>query len=181
MRNRLLVPVAMLFLAVGSAGAQMPSITLFGGAAVPTGDAGDGLNTGFTLGGALDLHVPATPFGARLEGTYARFGVKGLDGTGITAHASDAGANLNVVMTLVNAVVFKPYITAGPSYSSLKFTASDGTNSGSDSEGHWGYNAGAGIDFGLGPLGARVDVRYKHISANGGSWTSVPLTFGIRF
>ena len=181
MRTRLLVPVAMLFLAVGSAGAQIPSITLFGGAAVPTGDAGDDLNTGFTLGGALDMHLPATPFGARLEGTYARFGVKGLDGTGLTAHASDAGANLNVVMTLVNAVIFKPYITAGPSYSNLKLSASDGTNSGSDSESHWGYNAGGGIDFGLGPLGARLDVRYKHISANGGSWTSVPLTFGIRF
>ena len=37
MRTRLLVPVAMLLLAAGSAGAQIPSITLFGGAAVPTG------------------------------------------------------------------------------------------------------------------------------------------------
>ena len=181
MRSRLLVPVAMLLLLAGSAGAQLPSITLFGGAAVPTGDAGDGLNTGFTVGGALDLHMPATPFGARLEGTYARFGVKGLSGSGVTAHASDAGANLNVVMTLVNAVIVKPYITAGPSYSNLKLSASNGTSSGSSSENHFGFNAGGGIDFGLGPLGARLDLRYKRISANGGSWTSVPLTFGIRF
>jgi opacity protein-like surface antigen len=125
--------------------------------------------------------MPVTPFGVRLEGSYARFGVKGLDGTGITAHGSDAGANLNLVMTLANAVVVKPYITAGPSYSNLKVSASDGTTSDSESEGHWGYNAGAGIDFGLGPLGARIDVRYKHISTNDGSWTTVPLTFGIRF
>ena len=181
MRTRLLVPVAMLFLAVGSAGAQMPSITLFGGAAVPTGDAGDVFNTGFTLGGALDVHMPVTPFGVRLEGRYARFGVKGLDGTGITAHGSDAGANLNLVMTLANAVVVKPYLTAGPSYSSLKVTGSDGTTTDSQSEGHFGFNAGGGIDFGLGPLGARLDLRYKRISTDGSAFTTIPLTFGIRF
>jgi hypothetical protein len=180
MRIRLLVPVAMLLLAAGSAGAQIPSITLFGGAVMPTGSASDGLNAGFTVGGALDMHMPATPFGVRAEGSWSRFGLQGLSGTGVSANTTDLGFNLNGVMTVVHLPLIKPYLTAGPSYSNLKFAAS-GTTSGSESQGHWGYNAGGGIDFGLGPIGMRLDVRYKHISVDGGSWTSVPMTLGFRF
>lgn len=182
MRNRLLVPAALLLLfAAGSAGAQMPSLTVFGGAAMPTGDAGNSLNTGWTLGGALDMHAPLTPFGVRVEGGYARYGVQGLSGTGITAHVSDLGANLNVVMTVVNAGLVKPYLTAGPSWSNIKASGSDGTTTSSDSENKFGFNAGGGVDFGLGGLGARIDLRYKRISTSGSAFTTVPLTFGIRF
>lgn len=181
MRIRLLVPVAMLLLAAGAAGAQIPSITLFGGAVKPTGDAGNSLNTGWTLGAAMDMHAPLTPLGLRLEGGYARYGVQGLSGTGVTAHTSDLGANLNLVMTVVNAVVVKPYLTAGPSYSHLTVSANDGTTTSSDSQGKFGFNAGGGIDFGLGGLGARLDLRYKRISTSGSAFTTIPLTFGIRF
>jgi hypothetical protein len=185
MRNRLLVPALFLLFAAGSAGAQVVkplSFTVFGGAVMPTGDSSDGLNTGWTAGGALDLSVPASPFGARLEGSYSRFGVQGLGGTGIDAHASDLGFNLNLVMTVANTGLVKPYLTAGPSFSNLKVSASDGTTSDSASESHWGFNAGGGIDFGLGGLGARVDLRYKYISTgDGNNFTTIPLTFGIRF
>ena len=181
MRIRLLVPVAMLLLAAGSAGAQIPSITLFGGAVMPTGDAGDGLNAGFTAGAALDVHMPVMPLGLRAEGSYSRFGFQGLTGSGVDAHTSDLGFNLNAVMTLVKLPLMRPYITAGPSYSNLKVSASGTGGSGSASEGHWGYNFGGGLDFGLGPIGMRLDARYKHISVDGGSWTSVPLTLGFRF
>jgi len=180
MRIRLLAPVAMLLLAAGAAGAQIPSITLFGGAVMPTGDAGNALNAGFTAGAALDMHVPVMPLGVRVEGSYSRFGLQGL-ASGVSANSSDLGVNLNAVMTLVHLPLMKPYITAGPSYSNLKLSASDGTTSGSQSEGHFGYNAGGGLDFGLGPIGMRLDVRYKHISVDGGSWTSVPMTVGFRF
>jgi opacity protein-like surface antigen len=181
MRLRLFLPTAMLLLAAGAAGAQIPSITIFGGASMPTGDAGDALNTGWVAGAAMDMHMPVTPFGVRLEGSYTRYGVQGLSGTGVTANTSDLGVNLNLVMSMPTPVI-KPYITAGPSYSNLKVSASDGTNSASQSEGHYGFNVGGGIDFGLAGLGARVDLRYKHISTGDGSkYTSIPLTFGIRF
>ena len=185
MRNRLLVPAALLLFVAGSAGAQLVpkplSFTIFGGAAMPTGDAGNALNTGWLGGVAMDLHVPVMPLGVRLEGSYARFGVQGLSGTGVTAHTSDLGINLNRVMTVINAGLVKPYLTAGPSFSSLKVSASDGTNSDSAAESHYGFNAGGGVDFGLGGLGARVDLRYKRISTNGSAFTTIPLTFGIRF
>jgi len=178
MRIRLLAPVAMLLLAAGAAGAQIPSITLFGGAVMPTGDAGNALNAGFTAGAALDMHVPVMPLGVRVEGSYSRFGLSNLP-SGVSANTSDMGVNLNAVMTLVHLPLMKPYITAGPSYSNLK--APSGTNGETVTEGHWGYNAGGGLDFGLGPIGMRLDVRYKHISVDGGSWTSVPMTVGFRF
>ena len=185
MRNRLFLPAALLLLAAGSAGAQMVpkplSFTIFGGAALPTGDAGDAFNTGWLGGAALDLHMPTTPLGVRFEGSYARFGVQGLSGTGIDAHASDLGFNLNLVLGMATPAV-KPYLTAGPSMSNLKVSASDGTTSDSASETHFGFNLGGGIDFGLGGLGARVDLRYKRISTgDGDSFQTIPLTFGIRF
>lgn len=180
MRIRTLLPVAMLLLAAGSAGAQIPSITLFGGAVMPTGDAGGGLNTGLTAGAALDMHVPVMPLGLRVEGAYSRFALSDLP-SGVSANTSDVGFNVNAVMTLIHLPLMKPYITAGPSYSHLKLSASNGTDGGSASENHWGYNAGGGLDFGLGPIGMRLDVRYKHISVDGGSWTSVPMTVGFRF
>ena len=185
MRNRLLVPVALLLFAAGSAGAQIVpnplSFTIFGGAAVPTGSSSDGLNTGWLGGLAMDMHMPVTPLGVRLEGSYARFGVQGLSGTGVTAHASDLGVNLNLVMTVINAGLVKPYLTAGPSFSNLKASATDGTTSASQSESHYGFNVGGGVDFGLGGLGARIDLRYKRINTGGDSFQTIPLTFGIRF
>ena len=109
MRNRLLVPAALLLFVAGSAGAQIVpkplSFTIFGGAAMPTGDAGDAFNTGWLGGLAMDMHMPATPLGVRLEGSYSRFGVQGLSGTGIDAHASDLGVNLNLVMSMPTPVV----------------------------------------------------------------------------
>jgi opacity protein-like surface antigen len=185
MRHRLLVPAVLLLFVAGSAGAQIVpkplSFTIFGGAAMPTGDAGDALNTGWLGGLAMDMHMPAMPLGVRLEGSYARYGVQGLSGTGIDAHTSDLGVNLNLVMSMPTPVV-KPYLTAGPSMSNLKVSASDGTNSDSASESHFGFNLGGGVDFGLGGLGARVDLRYKRISTgDGNSFQSIPLTFGIRF
>src|SRR4051812_46220312 len=80
------------------------SFTVSAGPAIPIGDTADGLNTGFTIGGAADLRVPLIPIGARLEGTYARYGAKGLSGTGISSNGSDLGANFNVVFWIPTVV-----------------------------------------------------------------------------
>ena len=90
MRIKLLVPAALLLLAAGAAGAQIPSITVFGGAVMPTGDAGNGLNAGLTGGVALDTHMPVLPLGLRVEGSYSRFAFSNLP-TGISAIQSDMG------------------------------------------------------------------------------------------
>lgn len=161
------------------------SFAVYGGASVPMGDASDAFNTGYTVGGSMDLRAPVAPFGLRAEVGYGSLGMKGVP-SGASAKTTDLGGNLNLV-TWMPSVIVAPYITAGASYSRLGVTASDGTTSATVTENHFGFNAGAGLDFPLGPIAARVDIRYKQISlgkdenGNSSSIKTVPLTFGIRF
>jgi len=159
------------------------SFTVSAGTAIPIGDTSDALNTGYSIGGAADLRLPLIPIGARLEGTYASFGAKGLSSTNISARGTDLGANLNAVLWIPTAVPLPlhPYLTAGPSYSHLSLNASQGSNAFSTTQNHWGFNAGGGMDVWLGLVTLRVDARYKRISTDTDTFQSVPVTLGIRF
>lgn len=162
------------------------SFAVYGGASVPMGDASDAFNTGYTVGGSMDLRAPMMPFGLRGELGYSSMSMKGLSGTGASAKTTDLGGNLNLV-TWMPSVIVKPYLTAGGSYSRIGASATDGETTLSGSENHFGFNAGGGIDFPLGPIPARIDIRYKQISmgkddqGNSATLKTVPLTFGIRF
>ena len=111
------------------------------------------------------------------------FGAKGLSGTGISARGSDLGANLNAVLWIPTGVPLPlhPYLAAGPSYSRLALNASQGSNSFSNTQNHWGFNAGGGMDVWLGLVTLRIDARYKRISTDDDTFQSVPVTIGIRF
>jgi hypothetical protein len=148
------------------------SFTVFGGASVPTGDAADAFNTGYTVGGAMDLRAPVSPFGLRAEAGYSSMSLK--SGAGISGKTTTVGGNLNAVLWTPSAGILSPYLTAGGSYAHYNF------GEGIPSEGHYGFNAGAGLDFSMG-LPARIDLRYVQISADGSSFKTVPITFGIRF
>jgi hypothetical protein len=144
--------------------------TVFGGLALPTGDTGDAVKSGYNVGGALDFRVPLSPLGFRGEVIYSGFDYKG----GIDETLKDFGANANVVFHLPNpGSPVSAYLTAGPSFGHLT-TFGESTNK-------WGFNAGAGIDFALGGLGTRLDARYRRISVDGGSIQYIPITFGITF
>jgi opacity protein-like surface antigen len=160
--------------------------TVFAGGALPTGDLKDGTNTGYSVGAALDYHVPLSPFGFRGEGTYASFGAKD---TGGDADLSDLGASANLVFWLPSAgSPVHAYLTGGPSYSKIKVSGSDGSVDLSISDNNWGYNVGGGLDFALGTLSTRLDVRYRRISSDNffgtgesGTVQYIPITFGITF
>jgi hypothetical protein len=155
-------------------------VTVFGGAAMPVGDSQDALRTGYSVGGALDLRMPLSPIGARGELTYSGFDAKGLSGTGVSANIKDLGVNANLVYWVTSPTPVKPYLTAGPSWSHQTGTVSGSVN-GSDSANAWGFNAGGGLEFGLGGLGTRLDVRYRRLSKDGSSFSVIPVTFGITF
>ena len=162
--------------------------TVFAGAALPTGDLKDGANVGYTLGGALDYHVPLSAIGFRGEGTYSSFGAKDTGGAD-DADLSDLGANANVVFWLPSAgSPAHAYLTGGPSFSRIKVSASSGSVSASVSDNNWGFNVGGGLDFPLGALSTRLDVRYKRISSDNffgsgesGTVQYIPITFGLTF
>ena len=171
---------------IGTARAQLSNplkFTIFAGAALPVGDTQDAVKTEYTVGGAVDFRVPLSALGVRGEVVYSALDFKGLDGTGVDADFSDLGLNANIVawLPVPTGGLLQPYLTAGPSYSRLKASASVGGESGSESENHWGFNAGGGLQFALGGLGTRLDVRYRRISAEGESFQIIPITFGITF
>jgi opacity protein-like surface antigen len=187
MKIRTAVLLSLVTLApLGATHAQVSNplkFTIFAGAALPVGDTQDVVETGYTVGGAVDLRVPLSPLGFRGEVVYSALDVKEslLVGTGADASVSDFGVNLNGVLWLPNPTPVRPYFTAGPSFSRLKGTVSSGSVSDSESENHWGFNAGAGIQFSLGELGTRLDVRYRRISSEGDSFSIIPITFGLTF
>jgi len=169
-------------LGIGRAQISNPlKFTLFGGPALPIDKTSDLVKTGFNVGGAVDLKLPLMPVGFRGEVIYSSFDANGLSQTGANADATEFGANANIVawIPLPTAGLIRPYLTAGPSYSRLELSPTGGP--GSTTANRWGFNAGGGIQFSLGELGARVDARYRRISTEGDSFTYVPVTFGITF
>ena len=156
-------------------------VTIFGGAALPVGDTQDAVETGYTVGGALDVRAPLSPLGFRAELAYSGFDAKGLSGTGVSANLKDLGVNANLVYWLASPTPLKPYLTGGPSWSHQTGTISAGGSSDSDSENAWGFNLGGGVQFPLGELGTRLDLRYRRLSKNGESFSVIPITFGITF
>ena len=155
---------------------------IYGGAALPSGDASNDLKTGYTVGGAVDLRAPLMPVGLRGELDYSRLNAK--DNQGLqNVNMTQTGGNLNAVLWMPSAgTPLTAYLTAGPTYARIAANASDSGTSASASENHWGFNAGGGIDFALSGLSTRLDVRYKQISMDGGdSFKTIPITFGITF
>ncbi len=157
--------------------------TVFGGAALPSGNTSDGLKTGYNVGGAVDLRAPLMPMGLRGELTYSKLDAK--DNQGLQSlNVSDFGGNLNGVVWLPSAgSPLTAYFTGGPTYTRIAFNASDSGTSASANEKHWGFNVGAGIDFALSGLSTRLDVRYRQISMGSGNdaFKTIPITFGITF
>ena len=149
------------------------SFAVFGGASMPMGDASDAFNTGYTFGGSMDLRN-SSMFGLRADASYSSnsFKATGVDGSNKTM-----GADLNAVLwTSRRPSAIAPYLTGGASFAHYDL------GNGIPTESHWGFNAGAGLDFAMGRIPARIDARYTQISTGDGtSMKSVPLTFGIRF
>jgi len=149
------------------------SFAVFGGAAMPMGDASDALNTGYTFGGSMDLRTSSL-FGLRADASYANNSFKA---TGVDGSSKTIGADLNaVVWTSKRPSAITPYLTGGASFAHYD------VGNGIPTENHWGFNAGAGLDFAMGRIPARIDARYTQISTGDGTnMKTVPLTFGIRF
>ena len=154
------------------------AFSIFGGASMPMGDASNAFNTGYTFGGSMDLRN-SSMLGLRADASYSSNSLKSTVGTGSN---KTMGANLDAVLwTSKSPSPVTPYLVTGASFAHYDI------GNGVPTENHWGFNAGAGLDFAMGRIPARIDARYTQIStgkdANGNSTSmkTVPLTFGIRF
>jgi hypothetical protein len=151
----------------------------FGGAAgvaFPTGDLGEGANTGFRIGGLAQFQPSGWPVGLRGEVNY----------TSLTGETIGTGAgrvelgSTNVLEATGNAI----YNFNAPKDATTSFYVIGGAgiynvNRGGDT--NFGLNGGAGVNFNLGGFRAFAEARAHTIFSDSRGGTMIPLTFGIRF
>jgi len=173
---------ASIILSAQAAGQKTYALGIGGGAAIPVGKLSNTQVTGFNGIIALALGAPDLPIGVRFDGIYNNFSRKKV----ISAQGSAtntygfriAGIIANVVYAFPGTSV-KSYIVGGGGLYNTKLDVA-----GSKSENHAGLNAGAGLTFGLGPIGSFIESRYHLISrepTKGGVIHFVPITFGLMF
>ena len=150
-----------------------------GGGAIPVGRLSDTQSTGYNGIVVLAIGVAELPIGIRFDGIYNKFAFR-------TAPVGSAAASDLRVVAAVGNLLFafsgtsaKPYALIGGGLYNTK-----GDVPGAKSENNFGFNAGLGATFGLGPLAAFIESRYHSISRNaakGGVIQFVPITVGLLF
>ena len=172
-RTFLLVAAVGLTLAVpaASADAQRPSLGIVAGASMPTGDAGDFLNTGFNFGATLGFQPAVLPVGVRIDALWNSF--DGDDDNELSVLSATANAVVSIPMASMPMV--SPYLIGG-----LGLYSADG-GSGTDRENEFGWNVGGGLRFNLAGFSTFAEARYNSFSLEGGDISYVPITFGIMF
>ncbi|HEX2204330.1 MAG TPA: outer membrane beta-barrel protein [Longimicrobium sp.] len=165
-----LAAAAATLVVTGTAQAQIPAITPFsfevrGGAAIPTGDlSGDrDAEPGLALGATATLHfIP-------LVGVYggysrAQFGAGG-DGE-YTDQGIDVGLRLGIPTPLIP---IDPWIKAGLTYHSLEASGFTLPVNNFEADASLGYEVGAGLGFGFGPLSLTPGISWVSYDYDAGA------------
>lgn len=154
--------------------AQMARPVTFGlgaGLTIPTGDAGDELESGYHFQGMVGFRAPMFPVGLRADVMYHTL-----------ESSANSDINLNTLAGTLNAMfdmggmMAAPYLTAGIGIYNLDIDVE-----GVDSETDFGLNGGAGIKFNLSGFNTFLEARYHHIFTEGDATSLIPITFGIMF
>lgn len=167
-------------LLAGPAAAQIPHFTPFGfegraGLALPTGDLGDAAKTGYSLGGSVTYHaLPIVGFYA--GASMAKMGAE--DTGNYTDSGFELGARVGIPTPLIP---IDPWIKGGVAFHRLELT-----DAGVDNFDDWGtgFEVGAGLGFGFGPLSITPGVTYLSYKVDtGGSDGTASLVkaeLGVR-
>jgi len=145
-------------LLAGPAAAQLPTITPFAfearaGVAVPQHDLGDVAGNGFSLAGNVTYHAfPIVGFYAGVS--RASFSLDDDDGD-LIDQGVEVGARIGIPTPLIP---IDPWIKGGVLYHQLKLS-----NGGTDDLDEWGtgFEVGAGLGFGFGPVSITPGVMYQ--------------------
>jgi hypothetical protein len=169
-------------LLAGPAAAQIPHFTPFAfegraGLAFPTGDLGDAAKNGYSLGGSITYHAfPVVGFYAG-----ASMAKMSAEGSGdFTDSGFELGARIGIPTPLIP---IDPWIKGGVAFHRLELT---GSGTGDFDDWGTGYEVGAGLGFGFGPLSITPGVSYLSYKVNDGSGASdatasmVKAELGVR-
>jgi opacity protein-like surface antigen len=146
-----------------------------GGIAFPTGDLGNGANTGYNVAFAVGYRPQYSPLAVRAEAAYNQFGLQGTGGGNINIPAFTG----NIEYAVPLGMSFSPYIIGG---AGLYRPSVDLGGGNTGAENHFGWNVGGGIKI---PLTTSfqtfVEARYNSVSVNGGTLSFIPVTVGVMF
>ena len=176
---KLVVAVATASVAsVAMVAAQGAHFGVGGGLTSPMSDYKDRDKTGWHGLVRLDVSIPLSPVGVRVDGMY-----------GQTSHqatfSSDGNTKLigglaSVVWKIpVPAPMVKPYVLAGGGFYNVKITAPSLAVDTSESK--FAYAFGAGVNVGAGALHLFLEGRYVSIATSGSSTKFIPVTVGVMF
>ena len=145
----------------------MPVLGIGGGISIPAGGIAKNRQPGFNIDGMAEFRVPSEPLGLRGEVLYQYF-------------AQDKNAlnttNANTVAFLVNVVYHSPGSQAHP-----YLIGGMGLYHISDQGNSAGFNVGTGLTIPLSGVGAYAEARLHFALAQGPSFVTIPITFGITF
>ena len=160
-----------------------------GGAAFPTGGASDLYDTGYHGSAMLVFNAPLAPVGLRIEGMYARMNEKSQ--LGVAPGPVEFGSGTVNLVLGPRAIAFRPYFIGGGGFYSLRVTTTQGRAIVKDTQNKFGWNAGGGVSFGVGPVASIfIEARYIRVEtdtsfARGNNpsnhFTMVPVTVGFVF
>jgi hypothetical protein len=154
------------------------AIALGGGVAIPVGKLADVQKTGPSALAALAIGVADLPLGVRFDGIYNNLRADTQSGTTVNSDLRVMGALANLIFAF-SGTSAKPYVIVGGGLYNSK-----ADSAGAKSQNNFGFNAGLGATFGVGPLAIFVESRYHSISRNaakGGVFQFVPITAGLMF
>lgn len=155
------------------------AVALGGGAAIPVGRLSDVQTTGYNGIVALAMGVAELPIGVRIDGIYNTFQSRTVPvGGPSTSDLRVMGVLGNLIFAFPGTTA-KPYVLVG---GGLYNTKSD--VSGAKSANDFGFNAGIGATFRVGPFATFLESRYHTISRKsegGGVMQFVPITVGLMF
>lgn len=142
------------------------------GLALPSGDLGNAVKTGYGAAIGANFHPASMPIGFRIEAAYDRFSIKAPSTDNIHFFSGTA----NVVYDIKTAGMLAPYLIGG-----IGMYNAGSSASGSTSETKFGFNVGAGLDYKLpSGIGIFLEGRYHSVKVTGGTDNFIPVRIGLR-
>jgi opacity protein-like surface antigen len=144
-----------------------------GGIAFPTADLGRVTNTGYDIAVMVGYKPELTPISVRAEAAYNQFGSKVFSG-----NVNIPSFTGNLVFGLPTGML-SPYAIGGAGLYRTNVNVNGG---GAAGENHFGFNIGGGVKI---PLSSSfetfVEARYNRVTVTNGSFSFIPVTFGVMF
>ena len=153
-------------------GAQTPArLGLDAGATAPVSGYGNDKNVGYHIGLLIDVRVPQSALGFRVDGAFHE-----LKYSGNATREQIWIANANALFKARIGSMVVPYVIGGAGIYNSHRTLFLGARASTDP----GVNVGGGVRFELSDVTTFVEARYHKVSGSAGI-RLLPITLGILF